>query len=213
MQSIVRMQRAIDDLHYDLSQVTMHRDSLLRHIVSISRNISHSSSVQEIKDALPFINRIEKYQTYVLQSIIRYKPYMLTCDQLSAVQVLGNVPTIYSQYSHVFHGLYGLDEVFLVKPKTELCIISHKKYNENCLFSVNYQVMKDILLLQQIRHPNVVKLLGYCARDDELLYVTEAGRILDLNNVTQSDWFTKLKVLYCSSYFLLTKGDSVSSVF
>ena len=197
MQSMVRMQRAIDDLHYDLSQVTMHQDSLLRHIVSISRNITHSSSIQEIKDALPFINRIEKYQSYVLQGIIRYKPYMLTCDQLSAVQVLGNIPTTYySQYSHVFHGLYGLDEVFLVKPKTELCIISRKKYDENCLFSVNYQVMKDILLLQQIRHPNVVKLLGYCARDDELLYVTEAGRILDLNNVTQSDWFTKLKVPY-----------------
>ena len=172
----------------------MHRDSLLRHIVSVSRNISHSNNIQEIKDALPSINRIEKYQTYFLQSIVRYKPYMLTCDQLSAVQVLGNVPSVYSVYSNVFHGLYGLDEVFLVKPRTDLCIISHKKYNKNCMLSVNYQVMQDILLLQQIRHPNVVKLLGYCAKDNELLYVTEAGRSLDLKNVTQSDWITKLKV-------------------
>ncbi len=194
VQSLVRMQRAVDDLHYDLSKVTNHRDALQRHLVAISRNISQSTSLQQLKDLLPSISRIEQDQTYVMQSIVRYKPYMLTCEQLHTVQVLGRMPSSYSQFSHVFHGLYGLEDVFLVKPRTELCIVSHSKYNHDCVINVNYHVVKEILLLQQIRHPHVVKLLGYCADDEDLLYVTEAGRAIDLNNITRSDWLTKLKV-------------------
>ncbi len=58
----------------------------------------------------------------------------------------------------------------------------------------NYRLTREILLLQQIRHPNVVKLLGFCAKNNDLMYVTEAGRSVDLSNITTSDWWTKLKV-------------------
>ncbi len=187
------MQRAIDDLHYDLSHVTNHRDALLYHVMSASRNISQSQSWDEVKEVLPVLTRVEQYQTYLLQSIVRYKPYMLTCAQLGAIQVLGTIPSRFSQFSIVFHGLYGLDEVFLVKPKNQLCV-EERGRTEECWTRANYHVMKEVLLLQQLRHPNVVRLLGYCLRDDEVVYVTEAGRNLDLKNVTQSDWMTKLKV-------------------
>nr|XP_054749349.1 extracellular tyrosine-protein kinase PKDCC-like [Lytechinus pictus] len=80
--------------------------------------------------------------------------------------------------------------------------IYHKK--EDCLLLAMYKVLKEAMILRQVRHPNIVKLIGLCARSEigspnikerGITLVVELGRPVHLHELVEESWARRVK--YC----------------
>ncbi|XP_066295790.1 extracellular tyrosine-protein kinase PKDCC-like [Branchiostoma lanceolatum] len=80
--------------------------------------------------------------------------------------------------------------------------IEWKRHHECYLFA-NYKIMKEILLQNQLQHPNIIKLLGYCIRSENIaenmsehgvVAVTELGRKFDTNVARKMAWKQRLEI-------------------
>ena len=108
--------------------------------------------------------------------------FMFTCnniDQIAIKRKLGQGVT-----KQVYLGQYGGSKVAvkmitrnvidvkscLFKLKRNVIGIDESelpKETQRCYTLPNMKLMKEILLLHQLKHPNMLKLLGYCARSEE----------------------------------------------
>jgi len=144
---------------------------------------------------------------------VRVQRYRFNCSNTAHITVkrkLGHGVT-----KHVYLGFYKgervavkmvtrgvMDVTSCLKEKSLTYVMASLRERERCYVMPNMKLMKEILLLEQISHPNLVQMLGYCVRSEE----TEATSLAEHGVVavyeyaesfyvaTLSDWTTRLRL-------------------
>uniref|UniRef100_A0A8D2KXL2 Extracellular tyrosine-protein kinase PKDCC n=1 Tax=Varanus komodoensis TaxID=61221 RepID=A0A8D2KXL2_VARKO len=76
-----------------------------------------------------------------------------------------------------------------------------KRYGslEDCYRLASYKIVKEMVLLQRLRHPNILQLHGYCYQDsndisDTLTAITELGSPLEMIQLLQTSWEDRFRI-------------------
>ncbi|XP_077194040.1 extracellular tyrosine-protein kinase PKDCC isoform X2 [Paroedura picta] len=72
---------------------------------------------------------------------------------------------------------------------------------EDCYRLASYKIIKEMILLQRLRHPNVLQLYGYCYQDsndisDTLTTITELGSPLEMIQLLQTSWEDRFRICF-----------------
>lgn len=129
------------------------------------------------------------------------KKNFLTCreiDQMKIGDPLGR-GTTKSVFKSTFAGNKVAVKMVTDKVKDIIACkrIKGRHHLDSCYQFANYKIVKEIALLQQLEHPNIAKLLGYCIHRDEgtipvesVVMVTERGGTVDIRRMP---WPKKLQ--------------------
>ncbi|XP_071789359.1 extracellular tyrosine-protein kinase PKDCC-like [Asterias amurensis] len=99
-----------------------------------------------------------------------YEGKILDCQEIDRIKITQNIAQGYSKV--VQEGQLG-DKYYAVKSASyevknvKDCVNSGKyKKREDCFILGSYQVLKEAMMLRQLQHPNIVRLLGLCVRSE-----------------------------------------------
>ncbi|XP_061481343.1 extracellular tyrosine-protein kinase PKDCC [Rhineura floridana] len=72
---------------------------------------------------------------------------------------------------------------------------------EDCYRLASYKIIKEMVLLQRLRHPNILQLRGYCYQDsndisDTLTAITELGSPLEMIQLLQTSWEDRFRICF-----------------
>lgn len=72
---------------------------------------------------------------------------------------------------------------------------------EDCYRLASYKIIKEMILLQRLRHPNILQLYGYCYQDsndisDTLTTITELGSPLEMIQLLQTSWEDRFRICF-----------------
>ncbi|XP_070597435.1 extracellular tyrosine-protein kinase PKDCC isoform X2 [Erythrolamprus reginae] len=72
---------------------------------------------------------------------------------------------------------------------------------EDCYRLASYKIIKEMVLLQRLRHPNILQLHGYCYQDnndisDTLTAITELGSPLEMIQLLQTSWEDRFHICF-----------------
>ncbi|XP_060103426.1 LOW QUALITY PROTEIN: extracellular tyrosine-protein kinase PKDCC [Heteronotia binoei] len=72
---------------------------------------------------------------------------------------------------------------------------------EDCYRLASYKILKEMVLLQRLRHPNILQLYGYCYQDsndisDTLTTITELGSPLEMIQLLQTSWEDRFRICF-----------------
>ncbi|XP_039594295.1 extracellular tyrosine-protein kinase PKDCC [Polypterus senegalus] len=70
---------------------------------------------------------------------------------------------------------------------------------KDCYRLASYKIVKEMILLQRLKHPNILKLYGYCYQDnsdikDTLTTITELGAPLEMIQLLQTSWEERFRI-------------------
>ncbi|XP_069810432.1 extracellular tyrosine-protein kinase PKDCC [Dendropsophus ebraccatus] len=76
-----------------------------------------------------------------------------------------------------------------------------KRYRtlEDCYRLASFKIIKEMILLQRLQHPNILQLYGYCYQDsndisDTLTTIIELGSPLEMIQLLQSSWEDRFRI-------------------
>ncbi|KAG8584265.1 hypothetical protein GDO81_008759 [Engystomops pustulosus] len=76
-----------------------------------------------------------------------------------------------------------------------------KRYKtlEDCYRLASFKIVKEMILLQRLQHPNILQLYGYCYQDsndisDTLTTIIELGSPLEMIQLLQSSWEDRFRI-------------------
>ncbi|XP_075719370.1 extracellular tyrosine-protein kinase PKDCC [Rhinoderma darwinii] len=76
-----------------------------------------------------------------------------------------------------------------------------KRYStlEDCYRLASFKIVKEMILLQRLQHPNILQLYGYCYQDsndisDTLTTIIELGSPLEMIQLLQSSWEDRFRI-------------------
>ncbi|XP_028407704.1 extracellular tyrosine-protein kinase PKDCC-like [Dendronephthya gigantea] len=143
----------------------------------------------------------------VQETLGSYRDNGLGCQEISQIIVKEELGRGYTKLTQrgVYNGLdVAVKSVGLDSTDINTCVQEKRaKLRSDCLLFSRYKVMKELLLYQQLSHPNVIKLLGYCFQNDQdsadiqnrgLTVVTELGTPLNLMTVLQMAWPQRFRI-------------------
>ncbi|XP_046845027.1 extracellular tyrosine-protein kinase PKDCC-like isoform X2 [Xenia sp. Carnegie-2017] len=134
-------------------------------------------------------------------------PDTLGCQEISQIIIQEELGRGYTKRTQ--RGLYhnrevAVKSVALDSTDVHNCMKKKRtKLVSDCLLLSRYKVMKELLLYQQLKHSNVIKLLGYCFQNDQdtgnvktrgLTVVTELGTPLNLMTILQMAWHERFRI-------------------
>lgn len=101
--------------------------------------------------------------------------FLLGCHNAHLINITSHSYGVPGVNKKAYYGLYDGVEVAVRMPTSDnsnnrICIEDTYTLSDNhqeCSTFGNMKQMKDILLTQQMSHPNLIKLYGYCLRSDE----------------------------------------------
>ncbi|XP_054836858.1 extracellular tyrosine-protein kinase PKDCC [Eublepharis macularius] len=72
---------------------------------------------------------------------------------------------------------------------------------EDCYRLASYKIIKEMVLLERLRHPHVLQLYGYCYQDsndisDTLTTITELGSPLEMIQLLQTSWEDRFRICF-----------------
>ncbi|XP_066478845.1 extracellular tyrosine-protein kinase PKDCC [Tiliqua scincoides] len=72
---------------------------------------------------------------------------------------------------------------------------------EDCYRLASYKIIKEMVLLQRLRHSNILQLYGYCYQDsndisDTLTAITELGSPLEMIQLLQTSWEDRFRICF-----------------
>ena len=194
IKTIVKMQRALDDLGYDLSKVIGHRDHIRIRVKMFLSEVTKKVDDQMALDELQMVLDQSYFTNYT--SIVRQQ-LLITCNQIEAVQQLSK-PKWRNSYSYTEDGMYGFQPVRTVRSRTDLrtCSSLPSESPKVCRLYANHLAVRETLLLQQLQHPGIAKLVGYCIQDINagVSYVVNAGKPLNMAELKSLPWEIKVQV-------------------
>uniref|UniRef100_A0A8D0DYZ1 Extracellular tyrosine-protein kinase PKDCC n=1 Tax=Salvator merianae TaxID=96440 RepID=A0A8D0DYZ1_SALMN len=79
--------------------------------------------------------------------------------------------------------------------------VKHYGSLEDCYRLASYKIIKEMVLLQRLRHPNILQLYGYCYQNsndisDTLTAITELGSPLEMIQLLQTSWEDRFRICY-----------------
>ncbi len=114
--------------------------------------------------------------------------YIFTCKNIESIKILRYIGEGF--FKRAYLGQYGS-----AKTKVVIKMLTNKTLNRRVAdhFDRRNMFMKEILILQQLNHPNIIKLLGFCFRskrygsgslkDEGLMAVLEYGERVKKNTL------------------------------
>lgn len=134
------------------------------------------------------------------------RPPYLGCRDITAISVLGLVGRGYTKT--VQKGVYQGTEVAIKSVQLDneditQCIKRSRSSVDECFIFAKYKLAKEIIMLQQLQHANIVKLLGFCWQNElndadvktrGLTMVTEVGSKLDVIRLIQLPWHERFRI-------------------
>lgn len=175
-----------------------------------SENIHILSTQLPHKRASP--SRVAPMQS-IEDVFLREQKYMFNCGNINEITILKR---LYSGTSkQVYIGQYRnkfvvVKVVSTLSADLSLCFHEFKEHgfdpeesSSNCIGHSNSKLLKEILLLHQLSHQNLAKLLGYCVRGSDLepldpkahgaISVFEYGDALQVEQLTSLPWKQKVR--------------------
>lgn len=208
IKTIVKMQRALDDLGRDLSNVITHRDHIRFKIKALINETTQWSRNKYFVDELRMVLDNVYFHNYT--SVVKQRLF-ITCNQIEAIQQLSK-PRWRDAYSYTEDGLYGFQQVKTIRSRTDLktcSAVSHRDNSKACRIYANNLALRDIMLFEQLQHTGFGKLLGYCVREfsSGVSYVIGNGRNLNITEISSLSWKKKVQVCYKFIFRLLRNGN------
>ncbi|XP_038059402.1 extracellular tyrosine-protein kinase PKDCC-like [Patiria miniata] len=131
----------------------------------------------------------------------------LDCQAIDRIQITQQIARGYSKV--VQEGKLG-DKHYAVKSTSydvknvKDCVLGGMyKKKEDCFILGTYQVLKEAMMLKQLQHPNIVRLLGLCVRSENsspiihergVTVVEELGAPVLLRDLTEMDFRAKIEI-------------------
>ncbi|XP_019643246.1 PREDICTED: extracellular tyrosine-protein kinase PKDCC-like [Branchiostoma belcheri] len=131
----------------------------------------------------------------------------LTCKEISDISIIKGLGHGYTKVVEL--GSYRGQNVAVkrVQPSVKDITACRQRVDKErwheCYLFANYKIMKEILLQKQLQHPNIVKLLGYCIRSENIaqslaehgvVAVTEVGREFNTKEARNMPWKKRLEI-------------------
>ncbi|XP_053568319.1 extracellular tyrosine-protein kinase PKDCC [Bombina bombina] len=130
------------------------------------------------------------------------KPPLLGCQEISNVT---NVRYLGSGYTKAVYKVVLNDTVSVALKSVDFgghdiqnCV---KLYNtlEDCYRLASFKIVKEMILLQRLQHPNILQLYGFCYQDsndisDTLTTINELGSPLEMIQLLQSSWEDRFRI-------------------
>ncbi|XP_033127328.1 extracellular tyrosine-protein kinase PKDCC-like [Anneissia japonica] len=129
-----------------------------------------------------------------------------SCRNVSDIRIFSSLG--HGTTKEVFRGKYDGREM-AVKMVTSKVLdvkkcLERKMFwkREECYLLANYKILKEILFVRQLQHPNILQSIGYCVRneitsgrvvDHGVISVTELGKTFNLNKYSRLPWEQKMK--------------------
>ncbi|XP_071952703.1 extracellular tyrosine-protein kinase PKDCC-like [Antedon mediterranea] len=141
-----------------------------------------------------------------------------SCSNISNIKILKSLG--HGVTKEVFLGVYD-DEEVAVKMVTSKVqdvrkCLQRKKYwkEQDCYLLANYKLLKEMLFMQQLHHPNILKRIGYCVRNEKtsghvddhgVISVAELGSQFNPGKYKRTSWerrmTTTIELLDLLDYF------------
>lgn len=132
----------------------------------------------------------------------------LDCSDVKSIQVVENIGRGYTKtvQKGILRGVeVALKSVHIENEDIKSCVSnpSAPRSIEECFIFAKYKLAKEIIMLQQLRHANIVKLLGFCWQNElntadlksrGLTMVTEIGTELNVLTLVQLPWQERFRI-------------------
>ncbi|KAM4695498.1 extracellular tyrosine-protein kinase PKDCC [Discoglossus pictus] len=130
------------------------------------------------------------------------KPPLLGCQEISNVT---NVRYLGSGYTKAVYKLVLNDTVAVALKSVDFgghdiqnCVKLYRSL-EDCYRLASFKIVKEMILLQRLQHPNILQLYGFCYQDsndisDTLTTITELGSPLEMIQLLQSSWEDRFRI-------------------
>ncbi|KAM8947684.1 extracellular tyrosine-protein kinase PKDCC [Pelodytes ibericus] len=133
---------------------------------------------------------------------VSLRPPLLGCQDISNGT---NVRYLGSGYTKAVYKLVLNDTVSVALKSVDFgghdiqnCVKQYRTL-EDCYRLASFKIVKEMILLQRLQHPNILKLYGYCYQDsndisDTLTTITELGSPLEMIQLLQSSWEDRFRI-------------------
>ncbi|XP_070572424.1 extracellular tyrosine-protein kinase PKDCC-like [Ptychodera flava] len=173
---ILHLQGLVEDLNNEISETIAERDLLREKVQFLVGNLSQQMQLLSKENGDTWMDKyLELYQNENFEN-----EQLLGCKQLDTIQILAKIGQGYSKV--VQEGLYGrthvaVKSVAAVVRDVQSCLKSNNyKKTEDCYLLSNYKLLKEALMLRELKHESIVKLLGVCVRSENPSpYIHERG--------------------------------------
>lgn len=144
-----------------------------------------------------------------------FREYIFNCSNIHHIKIVRKVGHGVSKQTYLgtFRGMkVAVKMVTRHVSDIQSCLKRYKEQGDNpnsarirekCFVFPTMKLMKEILLLEQLSHPNLIKLLGFCVRSEEtdttdlsehgIIAVHEFGEHFMIDNLRILPWQTRLK--------------------
>ncbi|XP_031557895.1 extracellular tyrosine-protein kinase PKDCC-like [Actinia tenebrosa] len=129
------------------------------------------------------------------------------CEDIRETKILGEVGHGYTksvQKGFIKEAEVAVKSVLESSKDVQRCLNSEVNYTKaECYNLIKYKLAKEILLLQQLKHINIISLLGFCWQNEVnsnnikergLTMITELGQPIDVLSLLQLPWQERLRI-------------------
>ena len=168
----------------------------------------------KLKPIINVTNKPSTTQDDSEQPLLWNDGLVFNCSNIAHIQIRHKVGQGVTK--QVFLGVYKKHKVAVkmitkssIDVKSCIAQFTHDGYTvtdsikRKCFDLASYKMMKELLLLQQLQHPNILKLLGFCLRSEEteslsledhgLILVYEFGLPFYISSVRRWPWHLRHK--------------------
>ncbi|XP_063299960.1 extracellular tyrosine-protein kinase PKDCC [Pelobates fuscus] len=150
------------------------------------------SSIPDLSPVSPLSSKID----------VSLRPPLLSCQDITNGS---NVRYLGSGYTKAVYKLVLNDTVSVALKSVDFgghdiqnCVQLYRNL-EDCYRLASFKIVKEMILLQRLQHPNILQLYGYCYQDsndisDTLTTITELGSPLEMIQLLQSSWEDRFRI-------------------
>ncbi|XP_078702338.1 extracellular tyrosine-protein kinase PKDCC-like [Branchiostoma floridae x Branchiostoma belcheri] len=181
-------------------------DQLDQQRVNLSEELKNIAKLANVSEEAigPWISELRPMR---IADVLGNRTALLTCEDIAGIRVsrpMGRgVTKVVELGEYRGHGVAVKRVLPTVKDVRECKKTLESSGWNQCFVFPNYKLLKEILLLQQLKHPNIVQLLGYCVQseatgenlaDHGVVSVTEMGTKFHVGRARKLDWKMRLKI-------------------